>query len=220
MQATITSSEILGTDILKIEILPVKTLRFTPGQFIELSLPSAVGSGRDSRHWFTVASAPHEKMITIMTRLRDPLSIYKQILSALPSGDLVTISDALGDFVLPKDPSLPLLLIAGGVGITPFLSMAKQSKYDNKIIPAHLIHIASETYDFNLFKSLEPWVVKTSYIDKNIAGNDLEMIASYCEPNQFIYISGSETFVKTAAKVAKSRGVHDNHIISDSFLGY
>ena len=75
-----------------------------------------------------------------------------------------------------------------------------------KLSLAHLIHVASNVSDFDLIGPLEPWVTKTSYIDKNIAGNDLEMIASYCEPNQFIYISGPETFVKAVIEVIKSRG--------------
>jgi ferredoxin-NADP reductase len=41
------------------------------------------------------------------------------------AGDIVEISQAHGDFVLPDDERTPLLLIAGGTGITPFLAMLR-----------------------------------------------------------------------------------------------
>lgn len=43
----------------------------------------------------------------------------------LQAGAVVELSQAHGDFTLPADPTVPLLLIAGGTGITPFLAMLR-----------------------------------------------------------------------------------------------
>src|SRR6185436_20097378 len=52
-------------------------------------------------------------------------STFKQTLAALQPGAIVDIAEPMGDFVLPKDMTIPLVFIGGGIGITPFHSMSK-----------------------------------------------------------------------------------------------
>ena len=50
------------------------------------------------------------------------MSAAKEALLGLRPGDQVTATAVGGDFVLPRDPRRPVLLIAAGIGITPFVS--------------------------------------------------------------------------------------------------
>jgi len=98
-------------------------VRFRPGQWIELHVPHPAADARGSRRVFSLATAPdHADGVAVAFRLTDTPSSFKQALSALPEGGLVRATGVGGDFLLPRDTSVPLLLVAGGIGITPFAS--------------------------------------------------------------------------------------------------
>lgn len=92
---------------------------FTPGDYAELSLDFAPQGGR---RWFSLASAPGEPHLRITTQLPSPASEYKQALSRLEPGDRAFISPPMGNFNLPATKD-KVLLVAGGVGVTPYRSM-------------------------------------------------------------------------------------------------
>ncbi len=73
---------------------------------------------------FTLASAPTEKVVKITTRISNDPSEFKKALLELKQGMTISMSGPVGSFYL-KDNS-PTLLIAGGIGITPFRSIIKQ----------------------------------------------------------------------------------------------
>ncbi|MDE1925008.1 MAG: response regulator [Patescibacteria group bacterium] len=97
---------------------------FEPGQYVrivlsELKAPDARGASRD----FSIASLPNGKNIVIVFRSDSKkLSGFKQTLLSLPIGEKVTVLGPHGTLTLPSVPSIPLIFIAGGIGITAFAS--------------------------------------------------------------------------------------------------
>ena len=73
---------------------------------------------------FSMASAPAEDTIKITTSIGADPSDFKKAMLELEKGMKIKISGPVGSFYL-KD-SRPTLLIAGGMGITPFRSILKQ----------------------------------------------------------------------------------------------
>ena len=73
---------------------------------------------------FTVASAPTENVVRLTMRIGDNPSDFKKAMLELKQGMKVKMSGPVGSFYL-KDNN-PSLLIAGGIGITPFRSILKQ----------------------------------------------------------------------------------------------
>ena len=100
--------------------------RHQAGQSLLMKLidpPETDGEG-DARN-FTIASAPHEPELMIATRMRD--TAFKRVLKMAPDGTAVTIDGPNGEMVLHDDPAHPAVFLAGGIGITPFLSMARHA---------------------------------------------------------------------------------------------
>ena len=64
--------------------------------------------------------------MTTVTRLRP--SAFKRAVARLPLGAKVEIDSVAGTFLLPRENRSPLVFLAGGVGITPFLSMLEALK--------------------------------------------------------------------------------------------
>jgi len=104
-----------------------RALRFRPGQWIELHLPHDGTDGRGSRRVFSVASPPGPLHgppdgVAVAFRVTPAPSSFKRTLVALPPGGVVRATAVGGDFLLPRRTDVPLLLVAGGIGITPFVS--------------------------------------------------------------------------------------------------
>lgn len=101
---------------------PSRPVRFRPGQYMELDLPQAASDGKGRRRVFSLTGAPQAGLVTFGVRTAQPLSAAKKALLGLQPGDRLTATSVGGDFVPPRDPERPVLLIAAGIGITPFLS--------------------------------------------------------------------------------------------------
>lgn len=105
---------------------PSRPLRFEAGQYLELHLPHAADI-RGMRRTFSIASAPEravaaEPRLTIGIRTPESGSSFKAALGTLEPGTRIAATQTAGDFLLPRDASIPLVMVAGGIGITPFAS--------------------------------------------------------------------------------------------------
>ena len=100
---------------------------FQAGQYVNLEITDSMG--KSLTHCLSIASAPHEEQLLIATRLSD--SDFKKQLTSLDIGAEVKIVGPLGFFTLPRDASQKVVILTGGIGITPFRSMIRDSERNN-----------------------------------------------------------------------------------------
>jgi predicted ferric reductase len=97
-----------------------RPLAFQPGQFVYATFHQG-GIAREP-HPFTIASAPGDGSLRIaVKRLGD----FTGSMMNLRPGSQVQLEGPFGSFCLRSDPAHPQTWIAGGIGITPFLSWAR-----------------------------------------------------------------------------------------------
>jgi ferredoxin-NADP reductase/Na+-translocating ferredoxin:NAD+ oxidoreductase RnfD subunit len=102
---------------------PKHPVRFRAGQYLELALPHGPADLRGQRRVFSISSAPSpDAPITVGVKVSERSSSFKTAMLALEPGDRVRATSVGGDFLLPSDATTPVLLVAGGIGITPFAS--------------------------------------------------------------------------------------------------
>lgn len=107
---------------------PAAPVKFAPGQFMELTLPHKRADARGWRRVFSIAAAPGDGLpVKFGIRLPEKSSSFKKALLALEPGSKVAGTAVGGDFLLPDDDS-KLLLVAGGIGITPFIGQLEHLK--------------------------------------------------------------------------------------------
>jgi glycine betaine catabolism B len=213
----------LAPNIYQLDLIKPDKLVYTPGQYMEWTLPHHSSDDRGVRRYFTLSSSPTEPVVSLTFRVSDQSSSYKRALLAMREGDHISISHTSGDFTLPGSFKSPIVMIAGGIGITPFRSMIKYL-IDNQIkTDIHLLYTSSHSQDLvftDFFSKAKICGVKTSFFskDKNtkitaetITGLPVYRSASY-------YISGPEGMVSKYKSLLRSLKISNIH--TDYFPGF
>ncbi|CAN5128784.1 FAD/NAD-binding family oxidoreductase [soil metagenome] len=103
---------------------------YKPGQHATLRLVNAPAiDDEGNERTLSLTTIPSDNSIGFATRIRD--SAFKQNLKNMAIGETVEVSDPRGGMVLPNDTSRPLVFFAGGIGITPFISMIREAAKNN-----------------------------------------------------------------------------------------
>ncbi len=207
-------------------------MQFHAGQYLEWTLPHKKPDSRGIRRYFTIASAPHESTLRMAVRFSEKGSTYKQALQKLKPGDHIIGSQRAGDFLLPKDTKAKLAFVAGGIGITPFLSHFSHIKQQN--IPRDIVlFYCNNTYEDiayrEIFTSLADagWckVVHVLAEEKRSGymhgflteGSIKEHTPDYQE--RVWYLSGPSEMVRAYSLLLKNSKVSKENIIRDFFPG-
>jgi ferredoxin-NADP reductase len=214
-----------------------KQIKFKPGQYLEWTLGHNKTDSRGNRRYFTIASAPSEKVLRMAVRFYQPPSTFKKELLEMKAGDTIVASQLAGDFTLPKNPNQKLAFIAGGIGITPFRSMIGDlliRSEQRDIVMFYANRNASEIAYGNIFDwAKEDLGIKTVYTLTGSAEETAgwqgyrgyiseEMIRREMPDYRarMFYISGPNTMVDAYKKMLLGMDVRESHVIVDYFPGF
>ena len=124
-----------------------RPLSFAPGQYLELDVPHRRPDAKGTRRPFSILSAP-EDLPLVRVAYRDGVgaqSSYKRALAAAEPGDTFAVTGVWGDFLLPADPAAPILMVAAGIGVTPFVSQLRHLAATGERRDIVLVLVASDT---------------------------------------------------------------------------
>lgn len=204
-----------------------KHFTFKAGQYLEWTL-SHSADARGNRRYFTVASSPTEETVRLATRVVPAgarSSSFKTALLALKAEDTIVGGGLAGDFTLPRDSAKKMVWIAGGIGVTPFRSMAQYIMDTKETRDVVLFYSAASAASFaytELFKESEhAFGLKTVYLEgKNFITADMirELVPDYV--TRWFYLSGPNAMVESYKKLIRSLDVPKRQIITDYFPGF
>jgi ferredoxin-NADP reductase/Na+-translocating ferredoxin:NAD+ oxidoreductase RnfD subunit len=212
---------------------PERPLSFLPGQYMEWTLASVPYDSRGNRRTFTIASSPTEDQVHLGLKYFEPASTFKKVFHDLQPGDVVYGSHIAGNFTL-SDTSKKLAFIAGGIGITPFRSMAKYLTDKQLECDIILLYVVGKAEELAYLKELKagasagiktiPIVTTLFYRAPNVVTAKLtpdliaELIPDYAE--RTFYISGSDAIVDASEAYLTRLGIAKRQINTDHFSGY
>ena len=126
-----------------------RPLRFDPGQFLELDVPHHRPDARGTRREFSIVSAPADAP-EVRVAFRDAVtagkaqSSYKKALAEVTEGSSLAVTGVWGDFLLPSSTTSPVLMVAAGIGVTPFVSQLRQGRLTDQDRDVVLVYVAAE----------------------------------------------------------------------------
>jgi ferredoxin-NADP reductase len=111
---------------------------FTPGQFLTIRVRA---DGRDLVRCYSLSSSPSARGYLDISVKRQGL-VSGMLHSSLRTATLVSIKAPAGAFTYPTNDDRPLLLLAGGIGITPLVSMLRHATETEPTRPVVLLYSA------------------------------------------------------------------------------
>ena len=217
----------IAPNVYELRALPLARIPYVAGQYIEINLPHKQQDARGTRRIFSLASAPSEQYIRLTTKIpTNHASSFKRAFASLQPDTIVRGTYIGGDFRLPAKVEVPVVLIAGGIGITPFRSMITQMIHDadtRKITLFYITHTADAmTYRNFLEKATSTLDITLVPITAQSPDNfSAQMLREYVTdmPNHYVYISGPPAMVDSI-RTELSRAEKPRQIRTDYFTGY
>jgi len=218
---------------------------YQPGQHIVLKVSDPMGGADIIRCYSLVGSAidPQRKAYSITVRREEtpadqPPGRMSNLLHTRKWQDSkVQIMAPKGRFTLPLEGSEPIIMIAGGIGITPFLGYLETLAALNKQRRLHLVHIsrnaASHAYGKRIRKLLKKNAAASQRIfytrpcDSDQLGVDYDRqgrftIEDLLPPDMvreqaLIFHCGPPAMMRSVEQMLDGCGVPDDHIFSEAF---
>jgi ferredoxin-NADP reductase len=210
---------------------------FKAGQSADLTLldPPETDAAGNIRT-FSIVSAPSESDLTFATRLRD--TAFKRVLRNLSAGAEIKIDGPMGSFNLHKNAAKAAVFLAGGIGITPFMSMSREAARQNDPHQLYLFYsnrrpedaafldelaaLAQKNPNFHLIatmvemeKSKQNWTGERGFLDAAMLQRHLPSLMG-----PIFYIAGPPGMVAAMREMLAKAGVDEDDIRTEDFPGY
>ncbi len=226
----------LAHDTYEYAFIPNNPISFAPGQYMEWTTPHEKVDKRGIRRYFTIASAPGDTYIRAGMKLPVEGSSFKRRLRSMKIGTAISAVNITGHFTMPKDPNEPIAAIAGGIGITPFMSMFRYLHSRGEHRDIVLIYCAPTPLDFAYreeidsykdtiglrviylptdFEEMVGWKGASGFVTDTLIKREIKDFSK-----RHWYLSGPSAMVDAYKKLIRTLGTPDNKIKTDYFPGF
>jgi ferredoxin-NADP reductase len=236
-ETTLSRNETVAEGTMAFHFAKPAGLAFKPGQSMNVSLvdPPETDAKGNART-FSIVSAPYENELVVATRMRD--TAFKRVLKGMAAGSRVGLRGPAGLFTLDPADTRPAVFLAGGIGVTPFVSILRDAAhsglardlwlfYSNRrpedaafldelmALPKRNsgIHFVGTMVEMD--KSSRPWSGERGFLDRAMLERHLKNLAA-----NVYYIAGPPGLVEAMQKMLIDAGVAEDAIHTDEFIGY
>lgn len=129
-------------------------LAFLPGQYMNIKVP-----GTSEERSYSFSSGTQDAHTSFMVRITPDGVMSDYLSKEAKVGDELTMTGPFGSFFL-RAPQRRLLLLAGGTGLSPILSILEKMVTDGVTQPAHLVYGVSNDVDLVGLDLLEAYAQK------------------------------------------------------------
>jgi ferredoxin-NADP reductase len=235
--------ERVSRDVVMLALRPEKKMRlpdYLPGQYLNLRWRLASGDTA-VRSYSLIGSAADDGRETYRIAIRRSLSpddaphlpdglVSSDVHERLRPGDKVDLRAPTGRFVLPMRSERPIVMVAGGIGITPFLSYLETLAVSAKTPRVHLVTVdrsrASQAFQKRI-EELAASIGNFSVINlytrdyleqeqrRRPTADDI-MLAEFDEP-PLVFLCGPNAMMRELRGELVKRGFDDGSILQETF---
>lgn len=200
---------------------------FIPGQYMELTLP-----GTDIRRAYSLANLPNwDGRLEFLIRLQPGGVFSSWLATKAQPGDTLTLRGPLGHFVLNETSTQPRILVGGGCGLAPLLSMLRHLTSLGDIQPTTLIFGVNRESEFFAVEAIEelrdalpmlrvvlcawrPEGTWTGFV--GTAAEALDVALGEMEDMPDIYVCGPPRLMEAVETVAAARAIPPGQIYTEN----
>jgi benzoate/toluate 1,2-dioxygenase reductase component len=223
---TVTALERLSptTVAISLQAPPDGKLAFLPGQYVNISVPGS----QESRS-YSFSSAPEADELSFLVKVTPGGLMSEYLTGRAAVGDEITFTGPHGSFFL-REAERPALLLAGGTGLAPILSILRQLAADNSDRRVHLVYGVStdddlvelETLDA-LASDIESFTWDHCVADKASRAANTGYVTSLIAPDHLndgdvaVYLCGPPPMVEAVRSDFAGRGVEPSGFYYEKF---
>ncbi len=204
-------------DIYTVTFSSDKKFIYKPGQFLHLALDDYDGAGQwpESRCFSMQSSAnnPHIKITFAVKGI-----FTKRMAGELHKGKDVWLKMPYGELFAQQHSKVNTVFIAGGTGITPFLSLFTHESFNKYINPRIYLGFRSKKYNIyeNELNFEEHSDIKIFYEDAGCIIDIQSIFAKNGTDNDY-FISGPPKMLETFKCFLLSKGLDEKKIKTDNW---
>lgn len=202
--------ERITIDTVAIRFIRPTSYHFRAGQYAVIR--ATVRGGAQLIRQYSFSSAPGDETLELLIQKEPEGAVSSWFFDKANPGDEIELSQPLGNFTLEKTDSRPILLIAGRIGIAPFISMMRDKKR-RKISVLYSVRTASQICFPKLLSQFNTTVIQTN-TSPRIRADFLEKLI---QDDALIYICGSKQFVESMTSLITSLGIPSSNIKRELF---
>lgn len=220
METEIEENEDIAKEIKRISVKVNKFFSFIPGQYAILSFP-----GSSIKKPFTIAESDKRKN-TISFSIMKKGEFTAKLCGSKP-GEKINVDGPYGRFILPSS-DVPIIMVAGGIGITPIYSMLTEfirSKRKSRLSIFYSAKSKEEMAYFRELKDLEDKRISIYlYFTREKAEGyfsgriDAGKVVSVAGLSGIYYICGPGEMIDGLRKGIEDYGAAPEKILSEEFI--
>lgn len=193
-----------------------------PGQ--HLVIQARIG-GRWIERPYTISSAPRTPRYEVIVK-REPRGLLSRwLFDTMDGGSALRVSPPRGDYRLDPSNSADVVILAGGIGITPGLAMARAYAAVPRTWHLHIDHSVSSVEQAICDQELRALAEQSAGLTFNlrVTRRDGRLDAAALEaltatyPGAYFYLCGSPGYIESVVALLTQADVADSHIRVELF---
>ena len=201
-----------------------RPLSFLPGQYVNLQVP-----GSKETRSYSFSSAPNQTELLFLIRDVPNGMMSTFMRSKANTGDFMMFTGPYGSFYL-RPTIRPILMLAGGTGLAPFLSMLlwiKDNPTDQPIQLAYGVNTNDDLVELGTLAELKAVMPNFDYftvvVDKDSGHPRLGYVTEHLAPGQLnggdidVYVCGPPPMVEGVRKWMGTVGVTPKNFLFEKF---
>ncbi|MBZ9676606.1 FAD-binding oxidoreductase [Mesorhizobium sp. ES1-1] len=216
-------------------VQPSRPFAYRAGQHVDVRLTAP--DGYQARRSYSIASAPdNDGVVELAIEKLDDGEVSPFFHEVAAAGDEIELRGPLGGhFVWPDDDGGPLLLIGGGSGVVPLMSMVRHRAARKSTVPVALVFSAriwdevifrdelialddrGDGFDLTLTLTREAARRPSDYSRRVDVTMVAQVMARLPGPPSLAFICGSNAFVSAAAQALIDAGVPAGEIRTERY---
>ncbi|MBM7455790.1 benzoate/toluate 1,2-dioxygenase reductase subunit [Oceanisphaera litoralis] len=154
LTGTVVEVNLISPTAIELKLTADDDIAFLPGQYVNIQVP-----GTKEVRAYSFSSKPGSRELSFLIRNVPGGLMSSYLVGQCKAGDKLTLTGPMGVFYL-RPVARPVLMLAGGTGLAPFMAMLEHLKAEGTDQPTHLLYGVTNDDDLVCVQALEQFAAE------------------------------------------------------------